>query len=221
MRPAASLLLLALSQVATGLLELKGDSGDRADGHVRLADPQRLLRVAGGQPVAQPAELLPAPGVEHAQHDRGRDDGRVSHPVEREPGPQPTDGVAVVPEQQATEEQRSVRHEHPERRESEPDLVETRLRQKLPEGLRGIPIKIDVARHYHRPSGRLPAGGQNFLLDPAVGVPQELNDDELFRTLPISFMIFRVYSTDHTHDAEVAQAMGEMLGESSDTKTNM
>ena len=35
-------------------------------------------------------------------------------------------------------------------------------------------LQIDVARHYHRPSGPLPAGGQNFLLDSVGGTPREL-----------------------------------------------
>lgn len=104
---------------------------------------------------------------------------------------------------------------------SEPDLVERRLRERLPAALRNVPMKIDVARHYHRPSGRRPAGGQNFLLDPAVGDPQELHDDELFRSLPVSFSIFRVYSSNHEHDAALNAAMTSLLGDSGDTKTNM
>ncbi len=104
---------------------------------------------------------------------------------------------------------------------SEPDLVEKRLRRRLPGELRDVPIKVDVARHYHRPSERLPAGGQNFLLDPAVGVPQELHDDELFRALPISFTIFRIYSRDHQHDAELNAALTAVLGDIDDTRTNM
>lgn len=104
---------------------------------------------------------------------------------------------------------------------SEPDLMERRIRNRLPAGIRDIPLKVDVARHYHRPSGRLPAGGQNFLLDPTVGVPKELNDDELFRSLPISFSIFRLYSTDHAHDVELNAALNAVLGDAGDTKTNM
>ena len=104
---------------------------------------------------------------------------------------------------------------------SEPDLVEKRIRAKLPVDLREIPLKIDVARHYHRPSGRLPAGGQNFLLDPADGTPRELHDDELFRALPTSFSIFRVYSQDHRHDAAVHSAMNSVLGAVVDSRTNM
>ena len=104
---------------------------------------------------------------------------------------------------------------------SEPSLVETRMRGHLPAEIREIPLRIDVARHYHRPSGRLPAGGQNFLLDPAVGTPQELNDDELFRRLPTSFLIFRVYARDHEHDREIHSALSAVLGDSGDARTNM
>jgi HD superfamily phosphohydrolase len=104
---------------------------------------------------------------------------------------------------------------------SEPDLVLARVRTRLPATIRGIPLRYDVARHYHRPSGRLPAGGQNYLLDPGHGVPQELHDDELFRALPTSFLIFRIYSQDHAHDAPLHAALSSVLGEASDAKTNM
>lgn len=104
---------------------------------------------------------------------------------------------------------------------SEPDLVERRVRTKLPAELKEIPLRIDVARHYHRPSGRLPTGGQNFLLDPAVGQPQELSDDELFRALPVSFSIFRLYSQHHDQDGAIHQALTDVLGETGDSKTNM
>ncbi len=104
---------------------------------------------------------------------------------------------------------------------SEPDLVEQRVRKHLPKKIQSIPMRIDVARHYHRPSGALPAGGQNFLLDPAVGAPQELNDDDLFRSLPISFSIFRIYSKDHEHDAVLNVALNKVLGAAVDAKTNM
>jgi hypothetical protein len=82
---------------------------------------------------------------------------------------------------------------------SEPDLVERRVRESLPKPLREIPLRIDVARHYHRPSARKPAGKQNYWYDTASGVSHELDDDELFRSLPTSFIIFRIYSRDHGH----------------------
>lgn len=104
---------------------------------------------------------------------------------------------------------------------SEPDLVQKRLRQKLPPALREIPLKIDVARHYHRPSRRVASGGQNFVLDPAEPEPRELADYELFRSLPLSFSIVRVYALSHEHDAVITQGLQSVLGAVSDAKTNM
>jgi HD superfamily phosphohydrolase len=104
---------------------------------------------------------------------------------------------------------------------SEPDRVLARVRERLAADVRDIPLNIDVARHYHRPSTRLPAGGQNFLFDPAFAEPQELHDDELFRALPLSFIVVRLYSRDHRHDAAVAAALNDALGEFSDARTNM
>lgn len=104
---------------------------------------------------------------------------------------------------------------------SEPDLMLRRVRERLPAEIREVPLKIDVARHYHRPSGRLPSSGQNFLLDSGSGNVQELHDDDLFRALPISFVIFRIYSQDHRNDAALNQALNSVLGDSTDAKTNM
>ena len=104
---------------------------------------------------------------------------------------------------------------------SEPDLVVRRVRERLPEGLREIPLNLDVAKHYHRPSGRLPAGGQNYLYDPGAGSIQELHDDELFRAIPVSFLIFRIYCQTHEHDAALNVALNSVLGDAMDAKTNM
>jgi uncharacterized protein len=104
---------------------------------------------------------------------------------------------------------------------SAPDLVLQRVRERLPKAICNMPLRIDVARHYHRPSGRLPAGGQNYLFDPAAGVPQELSDDELFKALPLSFLVFRIYSQDHRHDASLHGALASVLGAATDARTNM
>jgi HD superfamily phosphohydrolase len=104
---------------------------------------------------------------------------------------------------------------------SERDLMLQRIRERLPADIRDIELRIDVARHYHRPSGRLPTSGQNFLLDAGSGSVHELHDDDLFRALPISFVIFRIYSQDHRHDAALNQALNAVLGDTTDAKTNM
>lgn len=104
---------------------------------------------------------------------------------------------------------------------SEPQLVLDRVRTRLPQPIRDIPLKIDVARHYHRPSKPRPAGGQNFLFDAATKAVRELNDDELFQALPTSFCIFRIYAKDHQHDALIHTALNAVLGDTVDSKTNM
>lgn len=104
---------------------------------------------------------------------------------------------------------------------TEPGVVEKRVRERLPHDIQSMPLRVDVARHYHRPSGRLPAGGQNFLLDPTIGETQELLDDELFRSVPTSFLIFRIYAQNHEHDTALNHALSGMLGDAADAKTNM
>lgn len=104
---------------------------------------------------------------------------------------------------------------------SEPELIERRIRQNLPSHLSDMALALDVAKHYHRPSARLPAGGQNYLLDPGIGEPSELSDDELFRALPTSSAVFRVYTKTHEHRREVNTALNAALGGVTDMKTNM
>ena len=105
---------------------------------------------------------------------------------------------------------------------SEPELVERRVRDYLPMAIRDIPLRVDVAKHYHRPSARKPAGKQNYWYDPASGLSHELDDDELFRSLPTSFIILRIYSRDHSADRELNAALQKVAGGSGgDTKTNM
>ena len=104
---------------------------------------------------------------------------------------------------------------------SEPDLVLKRVRERLPRDLQNMQLRYDVAQHYHRPSARLPVNGQNFLLDPALGAPRELSDDELFRQLPISFLVFRIYTQDHGQEGLLNAALNSALGDVMDAKTNM
>lgn len=105
---------------------------------------------------------------------------------------------------------------------SEPDVVERRVRDLLPDNLKSIPLRVDVAKHYHRPSARKPAGKQNYWFDPASDRSFELDDDELFRCLPTSFIIFRIYSRDHQFDRELNSALHRVVtGVGGDTKTNM
>ena len=67
-----------------------------------------------------------------------------------------------------------------------------------------------------------PAAGQNFLFDPARDEIRPLADSELFRQIPFSYRICRVYSETHQHDATLAAALDALVGGGAvDDVTNM
>jgi HD superfamily phosphohydrolase len=102
------------------------------------------------------------------------------------------------------------------------EFVEQALRDSLPSHLHDLPLRVDLARHVHRPGTRGPTAGQNFLYDPSRGVIRELSDHELFRKIPLSYRICRVYAETHEHNATLAAALDSLIGtQSEDSLTNM
>ncbi|HVU87320.1 MAG TPA: HD domain-containing protein [Pirellulales bacterium] len=105
---------------------------------------------------------------------------------------------------------------------SRPEFFERALRDALPSDLRELPLRVDLARHVNRPGTRGPAAGQNFLFDEARGKPRVLADSELFRQIPFSYRICRVYCETHQHDAVLARALDTLVGPgAADDTTNM
>ncbi len=105
---------------------------------------------------------------------------------------------------------------------SQPSFVEAALRAQLPGELRELPLRIDLARHVHRPGTRGAAAGQNFLFDPALGGIRELTASELFRQIPVSYRICRVYALTDQHNAALAAALDSLVdGQAADDATNM
>ncbi len=98
---------------------------------------------------------------------------------------------------------------------------EMAVRERLPRELHDLPIRVDTARHVHRPGAHAPAAGQNFLYDPTTGKIRGLDDRELFRRIAISYRICRIYAEDHRHNAELAAAMDQIAGGGADELTNM
>ena len=102
------------------------------------------------------------------------------------------------------------------------DYLERELRAKLPAEIAGVPLKIDLARHIHRPDTRGPSTGQNFLFDPARGEPRPLADDQLFRQLPLAHRICRIYTQDESLSPQLSAALDAVLGGGAmDDLTNM
>jgi uncharacterized protein len=99
---------------------------------------------------------------------------------------------------------------------------EAAIRQQLPPALRDLPLRVDTARHVHRPGAHTPAAGQNFLYDPANGKIRSLDDRELFRRIAISYRICRIYALDNQHRAELTAALDRLTGSGvTDDATNM
>lgn len=99
---------------------------------------------------------------------------------------------------------------------------EAALRDALPRTMRDMPLKVDTARHVHRPGAHTPTANQNFLFDSASGRTRSLDDQEVFRRISISYRICRVYTLDHDHRPELAAAIDALTGGvSQDDETNM
>ena len=104
-------------------------------------------------------------------------------------------------------------------------LVEQAIRSKLPDGLAGLPLQIDLPRHIYRPHALAPSSGQNFLFNPATNKTYPLTDDQLFHQMPVAHRTCRVYLQRH-HTPDQARAVGAALdaiigSRSEDDLTNM
>ncbi len=105
---------------------------------------------------------------------------------------------------------------------SRAEFFDRALRDALPAALRDMPLRIDLARHVNRPGTKGPAAGQNFLFNAGRKTIRPLSDSELFRQIPLSYRICRVYSATHEHDAELSTALDSLVGPGAiDDATNM
>ena len=96
------------------------------------------------------------------------------------------------------------------------------LRLQLPASLRSIPVHVDIARHLHRPAAHLPTAGQNFLYEPMTDRIRRLEEEELFRHIPQSFRICRVYTERQEHCKPLAEALSRLTTDGGlDDETNM
>ncbi len=105
---------------------------------------------------------------------------------------------------------------------SDEELFERAFRARLRQELRDLPLRFDPARHVYRPGSQMPTAGQNFLFDAATGETRRLEDRELFRQIPLSYRICRVYARTTEHRALLARILDSMIaGERDDDLTNM
>jgi uncharacterized protein len=105
---------------------------------------------------------------------------------------------------------------------SDAKLVESQIRRYLPEDLRNIELRVDIARHIHRPHTHGPASDQNFLYDSSRQLVRRLGMHSLYQRLPVAHRICRVYAPSDDCAPFVAAALDELLGDvGEDDLTNM
>ncbi len=96
------------------------------------------------------------------------------------------------------------------------------IRDRLPADLQAVPFQVDLARHIHRPNTVGATAGMNYYFDSASGRIRSLTMHGLYRMLPISHTIVRIYAHDPQHTAEFAKVLDDLLGNAvEDDLTNM
>jgi HD superfamily phosphohydrolase len=85
--------------------------------------------------------------------------------------------------------------------------LEEAIRKHLPEELRHIAFKVDLARQDPRPLNPWTEEAKKILIyDPATGKASPSAVADLFRYIPAQVAHYRVFALDHRHDAELAAA---------------
>jgi HD superfamily phosphohydrolase len=107
---------------------------------------------------------------------------------------------------------------------SDAKMVEHAIRSKLPNEMADIDMQIDLPRHIYRPHEGKATAGQNFLYT-AGGATRRLDDDQLFRQLPVSHRMCRVYLRKDSPQEQVKAiggALDQLVGSGGeDDLTNM
>lgn len=104
-------------------------------------------------------------------------------------------------------------------------LVEQAIRSGLPPEFADIAMQIDLPRHIYRPHTQKATAGLNFLYLPATDETRPLTDDQLFKQMPITHRMCRVYLRKEAplgHAAAVGTVLDQLVGVGGeDDLTNM
>ncbi|MBQ3350548.1 MAG: HD domain-containing protein [Thermoguttaceae bacterium] len=106
---------------------------------------------------------------------------------------------------------------------SDEEIFEMRFRKELPEELKQLNLRFDSARHVCRPDALEPSRQQNFVYDPVTNKILQLDTEDLYRQMPQSLRICRVFAHDKEHAAELGRAMNRVfdIHNTEDDDTNM
>jgi uncharacterized protein len=105
---------------------------------------------------------------------------------------------------------------------SSPETLAASIRQRLPSPHRDMLFQVDLARHIHRPHTRGVTSGLNYFEDSLTGTIRPLTMHGLYKQLPISHIIVRVYTQDLEYRSLINSILDDLLGaQSDDDLTNM
>lgn len=105
---------------------------------------------------------------------------------------------------------------------SSPRILTECVRERLPKELVNLPFRVDLARHIHRPHTFGATSGLNFYYDSSSARIRPLTTHGLYRRLPISHTIARIYAYNFEHEALFASILDHITGShSQDDLTNM
>jgi hypothetical protein len=88
-----------------------------------------------------------------------------------------------------------------------PEQLLARIRQALPLALRDLPLQLDMATQDPRNINPLAIGDSPiYIYDPATGEVQTEPLAEILAHIPVKVVQYRLYTTDHTCDQQLARA---------------
>lgn len=92
--------------------------------------------------------------------------------------------------------------------------LEEAIRAALPEPLKALAFRVDMARQDPRPLNPLTEETKRVLIyDPATEEASSQPVMDLFRYIPAQVAHYRVFALDHAHDADLAAATRQALGD--------
>ncbi len=96
------------------------------------------------------------------------------------------------------------------------------IRERLPADLHDLPFRVDLARHIHRPHTTGATAGLNYFLDSSSGKTRRLTMHDLYRRLPVSHTLARIYAHNRHHETLFADILDQLVGTNvQDDDTNM
>jgi len=105
---------------------------------------------------------------------------------------------------------------------SSPRVLTESIRERLPTDLQDLPFRVDIARHIHRPHTVGATAGMNFYYDSSSATLRPLTTHGLYRKLPISHTIARIYAHDRQYAWLFANIIDQIAGShAEDDLTNM